>query len=1122
MGRKKMKTGKRILCTILALCMALSLAPCASLAAAANMPFTDVKSGDWFHDGVQYVYDNSIVNGTSPDKFSPYALLDRGMLVTMLWRMDGKPTGTGSVFRDVPAGKWYSDAIAWASGAKIVSGYGNGLFGTKDPVTREQIALILYNYAVSKGYDVSAASDLSSFADVGNVHSWALAAMKWAVASGLIGGKGGGRLDPNGKATRAEAVSILQRFSELAAKSIDSGKTPGAETPAETGKPTTDTGSQTGGTPYVAPVIVSPRPTTSVEPTDNFTVSFDLNYSGAAAIASQTVASGQTATKPEDPSRDGYRFVAWYGDSGLTTPYDFDSPVTAEITIYAKWESILIQTGFIDQPVSEVEIYSLYTDTWDILAGTAVNVTFTSEIFSESVLNLEDVSVVDNTGSVIGYMHDDGLDGDKLAGDGEYTLQTQLFSNTVCTKQYYVHVKDVESPKITIGFYKEFSSEELKEPDAIGESINQQIGSYVDENGNFSEENYSTIIEIIDSWLKSSDAVDSYHFESDGYSVTVNLKSGVSFVYCLNHNGYYSGSSKINIATYQPCKKEEVNYPQGEDEKRLTDGSAESFANTYKNYIFSGNFDDKQVTFDLLKHLSDYGLVIWNGHGKFFDEYGSSLCIPKVAATSTYSADISDHRIILTEGIGVLYDHITGGFFQKYVRNLNNTRIFLFACSTCKDQVVTNKPEYSLVESLINNGASEVLGIAADVRCSYCLAMGSKIFEYMMTVKTTSGLFGQNKIYYTAAEALKKANEFMSSPNSGYYNYHNTTDAKFYLYTKSNISAVYDSDAEFGTIVGSVKSAAANTAISNALVRVYYNDGNFVTSTRTDAAGSYSLSLPANDYVIQISAGTYKSAKMAVTINENQTTYAEIFLLISAGSTDFGYANGRITNSITGTSVADVQINVRLFYNNRTGKVIYTTSSNSNGFYEMNIIPGFYTLECYKSGYITTYKNITVSGPLNQVEQNVVISPITSEGTYRVVLSWGENPLDIDSHLNASGTHIYYQNLSSTYANLDIDDRTSYGPETITVTDLAALGGFTYSVHNYTDKEAVSGDAAALNLANSGAVVKLYKGSSLLQTFNIPTNRAGTVWNVFSISSTGSISSINTFAYQSDPTLVRS
>jgi hypothetical protein len=259
MGRKKMKTGKRILCTILALCMALSLAPCASLAAAANMPFTDVKSGDWFHDGVQYVYDNSIVNGTSPDKFSPYALLDRGMLVTMLWRMDGKPTGTGNVFRDVPAGKWYSDAIAWASGAKIVSGYGNGLFGTKDPVTREQIALILYNYAVSKGYDVSAASDLSSFADVGNVHSWALAAMKWAVASGLIGGKGGGRLDPNGKATRAEAVSILQRFSELAAKSIDSGKTPGAETPAET--PRVSDNDNTNNS--ITPLLPTPKPTVS-------------------------------------------------------------------------------------------------------------------------------------------------------------------------------------------------------------------------------------------------------------------------------------------------------------------------------------------------------------------------------------------------------------------------------------------------------------------------------------------------------------------------------------------------------------------------------------------------------------------------------------------------------------------------------------------------------------------------------------------------------------------------------------------------------------------------------------------------------------------------------------------
>ena len=117
-----------------------------------------------------------------------------------------------SLLLSVAAGAWYANAVDWAAGEGIVSGYGNGKFGPEDNITREQMALILYGYAQYKGYDVSASGELSSFTDGASTSSWAAEAVQWAVGSGLLSGKGGGVLDPQGTATRAEAASIFMRF----------------------------------------------------------------------------------------------------------------------------------------------------------------------------------------------------------------------------------------------------------------------------------------------------------------------------------------------------------------------------------------------------------------------------------------------------------------------------------------------------------------------------------------------------------------------------------------------------------------------------------------------------------------------------------------------------------------------------------------------------------------------------------------------------------------------------------------------------------------------------------------------------------------------------------------------
>ena len=180
-----------------------------------KLPFGDVTISDWFYDDVRYVYANGIMDGTSSDRFAPNAPLTRAMIVTILYRMDGSPAMAGaSDFKDVDSNKWFAKAVAWAAANGIVNGYGSGLFGPNDPVTREQLAAILYRYAVYGGMTaVTLEENLGSFADTAQLSAYAIQAMNWAVGQGLINGSGS-NLVPKAQATRAQVAAIIHRYLE--------------------------------------------------------------------------------------------------------------------------------------------------------------------------------------------------------------------------------------------------------------------------------------------------------------------------------------------------------------------------------------------------------------------------------------------------------------------------------------------------------------------------------------------------------------------------------------------------------------------------------------------------------------------------------------------------------------------------------------------------------------------------------------------------------------------------------------------------------------------------------------------------------------------------------------------
>jgi hypothetical protein len=190
-----------------------SAAPEGSLSADGN-PFTDVAPADWFYGTVLYAYKNGLLAGVSANEFAPLETTTRAMAVTVLCRLEGAPAATGvNRFTDLRQ-DWYKNSVQWAVDNGITGGTGATTFEPDTAATREQLAALLYRYAQYKGYDVSARADLSGYADAGAISDWALDAMRWANAAGLITGETETVLNPAGASTRAVFATIMARFRE--------------------------------------------------------------------------------------------------------------------------------------------------------------------------------------------------------------------------------------------------------------------------------------------------------------------------------------------------------------------------------------------------------------------------------------------------------------------------------------------------------------------------------------------------------------------------------------------------------------------------------------------------------------------------------------------------------------------------------------------------------------------------------------------------------------------------------------------------------------------------------------------------------------------------------------------
>lgn len=328
-----------------------------------------------------------------------------------------------------------------------------------------------------------------------------------------------------------------------------------------------------------------------------------------------------------------------------------------------------------------------------------------------------------------------------------------------------------------------------------------------------------------------------------------------------------------------------------------------------------------------------------------------------------------------------------------------------------------------------------------------------------------------------------------------------------------------------GTLTGQVIDAFSNAVLSGVTVAV----SGVPPATTTDANGIYTVAnLPNASYSLNVTNPGYISeiiSNFAVWANVTSTVET-VHLVQTPLYAGLGTVSGTVNNAFTGLGLSGVTLNFRSGINTTTGAIVATTTTVANplGSYTISLAGGNYTAEAILNGYTTAYFTVTSLGGLTRANQNGTINPTLPAGQTRVILTWGASPSDLDSHMtgplsgSTSRFHVYYASRGSStatpFVNLDVDDTSSYGPETTTIYQQTA-GTYKFSVHDYSDLASTSSVA----LSASGAKVRVYNSTGLIAIFNVPANQGGTLWSVFELNG-NTIIPVSTMTYASDPSTI--
>jgi hypothetical protein len=328
-----------------------------------------------------------------------------------------------------------------------------------------------------------------------------------------------------------------------------------------------------------------------------------------------------------------------------------------------------------------------------------------------------------------------------------------------------------------------------------------------------------------------------------------------------------------------------------------------------------------------------------------------------------------------------------------------------------------------------------------------------------------------------------------------------------------------------GLIAGVVRDAVTRAPLGGVRATVLNLLGAVVAAYDTGPDGTYAVSAAPGSYVVDFSKEGYLDLRyFGVTVRDGETTYLEPVLQVDQSHAGIGNISGRALNALSGGGVPGLTLQIRAGMGALEGAVVASSITGDGGaFAFIGLEAGAYTAEVSGAGYLTAHFTLVCIGGQATSDQNVTITPVLPLGETRIVLTWGEAPRDLDSHTtgplpDGSRFHMYYPyaeaNSGSPWpglVTLDLDDTTSYGPETTTLYEQLP-GVYRFSVHDYTSRG--SSDSTALSL--SSAQVRVYRSEGLVAVFNVPSEVGGTLWSVFELDG-NRITPVNTLSYQSDP-----
>ncbi len=320
----------------------------------------------------------------------------------------------------------------------------------------------------------------------------------------------------------------------------------------------------------------------------------------------------------------------------------------------------------------------------------------------------------------------------------------------------------------------------------------------------------------------------------------------------------------------------------------------------------------------------------------------------------------------------------------------------------------------------------------------------------------------------------------------------------FTAYKKMTVTV---GDLSAGKLEGVISEALNNQPIKDAKLTFFNEKGNKIDETITNEKGQYTLSLPIGKYTAEVVASGYiPEKKYNIIINKNEIKYNAKLKLVGLDYSDVGQVLGKVTNATNNKGIPSAKLIFRRGSDNTEGQIIAEKETNANGSYDVNLPGGNYTMSMEKNGYLTGHVDVIAIGKQKSINQNGSITPNFAENEkVRIVLTWKENPRDLDSHLTGETAnkdnrfHIYYRNKqykdAENSVNLDVDDTTSFGPETVTVLNKLNEGTYTYAVHKY---------SGSSTLGASEAAVAVYMDNQLVQTYAVPGGE-GNLWKVFEI-----------------------